>query len=358
MTMGIVLYSVLLILSLGITLLLQSNTMLLLFVMLVLLLVGDLFLYGYTTKRLGVSLEMTSADLKTGVEVPVKLCIANPTLVPIVDCFLTYEVNNGFYESGIVETVNVPVMALSGQQIRTSVTPAYCGCYTVKITQLSVWDLLHIHRFSKGVSEAKELLILPQTVEIKEVEARAFVTGTQEAEESQTKGSDFPEVQNVREYIPGDRLKDIHWKLSTKLDKLMVKEHVSMSASQIMLVVEMEDDGKFNLEHVMNVCFSLAQDLQKQSMAFTLCWWSEKTQEFLRAQVTNQGTLEQAFMQLMYEPSVKLGSHLGKGNFGYTDSLTQEIIWIRLDPSANVTEQEEVLFEEEHGVKVSICTVV
>ena len=41
--------------------------------------------------------------------------------------------------------------------------------------------------------------------------------------ESKKKGYDFSEVTGIREYIPGDKLQNIHWKLSAKKDILMVR---------------------------------------------------------------------------------------------------------------------------------------
>ena len=38
------------------------------------------------------------------------------------------------------------------------------------------------------------------------------------------KGSDYSETFQLREYVPGDSIKQIHWKLSEKLDKLVVRE--------------------------------------------------------------------------------------------------------------------------------------
>lgn len=44
----------------------------------------------------------------------------------------------------------------------------------------------------------------------------AVSQGMNEAEESRKKGHDFSEVVDVREYQPGDKLQNIHWKLSAK----------------------------------------------------------------------------------------------------------------------------------------------
>ena len=67
--------------------------------------------------------------------------------------------------------------------------------------------------------------------------------GMSESEESQAKGNDFAEITDVREYRPGDRIKDIHWKLSAKKETLMVKERTSVAQSQVYWCLICPDKG-------------------------------------------------------------------------------------------------------------------
>ena len=38
------------------------------------------------------------------------------------------------------------------------------------------------------------------------------------------KGNDPSEIFDIREYVPGDDIRSIHWKLSSKTDTLILKE--------------------------------------------------------------------------------------------------------------------------------------
>ena len=38
------------------------------------------------------------------------------------------------------------------------------------------------------------------------------------------KGNDLSEIFDIREYVPGDDIRSIHWKLSSKTDTLILKE--------------------------------------------------------------------------------------------------------------------------------------
>lgn len=49
------------------------------------------------------------------------------------------------------------------------------------------------------------------------------------------RGSDLTEPFRLREYAPGDSLRQIHWKLSSKLDRLVIREP-GMPAARTLLV--------------------------------------------------------------------------------------------------------------------------
>lgn len=63
----------------------------------------------------------------------------------------------------------------------------------------------------------------------------------------QGNGMDF---ENLREYIPGDNLRDIDWKASSRSGKMLVKRYVAERKHNIMLVF---DTGKKMMAHTKNL---------------------------------------------------------------------------------------------------------
>ena len=56
---------------------------------------------------------------------------------------------------------------------------------------------------------------------------------------NQKKGQDISEVSGLREYVPGDSMNSIHWKLSGKLDELIVREFGQPSNYNTLILYEM-----------------------------------------------------------------------------------------------------------------------
>ena len=88
------------------------------------------------------------------------------------------------------------------------------------------------------------------------------------------KGNDPSEIFDLREYVPGDDVRSIHWKLSGKLDNLVVKEASDPSHYQVVL---MPDLGREELDEGIStrqlnaaaaLCASVGEQLMRQGAAF------------------------------------------------------------------------------------------
>ena len=101
-----------------------------------------------------------------------------------------------------------------------------------------------------------------------------------ESEESSKRGNDFSDVQEVREYIPGDKLMSIHWKLSAKRDILMVKDRVSMSDHQLVIVPELFIDQPVNLAAILTMTYSVILELIQEQTTVRLLYWSTNRYEY------------------------------------------------------------------------------
>lgn len=75
------------------------------------------------------------------------------------------------------------------------------------------------------------------------------------------------EFDGIREYLPGDRARDIHWKLLPKLDKLMTKIYKKEGAVQTMIFVDcgrsmrMETSRIPKLDHAVEISMQLSSVL-------------------------------------------------------------------------------------------------
>lgn len=134
--------------------------------------------------------------------------------------FALYSVKIPFTES---MTGNVSLIRLFSQGDTTDsvrIDTKHCGTYYFHSAKVRVYDMLGLIFIPKTVELAGEIVVMPtpsipQAVPdlngfmAKGLRSSAFVN---------------TEIYDIRNYVPGDPIKKIHWKLSAKKDALVIKD--------------------------------------------------------------------------------------------------------------------------------------
>ena len=101
------------------------------------------------------------------------------------------------------------------------------------------------------------------------------------------RGSDLTEPFRLREYAPGDSLRQIHWKLSSKLDRLVIREP-GMPAARTLLVFWDRSGDAAARDAQAEAVFSVCQSLSEQGYAYQLGWPEGGTARFAEAGSTEE----------------------------------------------------------------------
>ena len=109
----------------------------------------------------------------------------------------------------------------------------YCGRVYVYVQSVKILDYWGLFAVNVPMKAAARITILPELFSC-DVAASPVCAVSDENAVSR-KGEDRTEVFQLREYRSGDDIRQIHWKLSSKLDKLIIRE-ASQSVSRSLLV--------------------------------------------------------------------------------------------------------------------------
>lgn len=215
----------------------------------------------------------------------VQLMLQNPTWHPLINATVKLVTANPFYQEEGIHYLNMPVRARNQTEVTYPVQMNYCGRFAIRAEEIRLMDLLGIVETVLPLSEEKECMIFPKGALRSQEAGQLYMKGVAEAMESKEKGYDFSEISGIREYIPGDKLQNIHWKLSVKKDELMVKERISVSAMQLNVLVELANDDDMRLESVLELADSVTRSFVAQNLPFTVYYYS-----------ANQGTITGTFI--------------------------------------------------------------
>ena len=239
----------------------------------------------------------------SGDEITVSFVLKNPAYLPLPDCTFHYTVSSPFYPNEESYEVNCPVYAHDSFAFSIPLTFRRAACYQIRLTQITVWDYLHFFTFHKEVTLQKELFIFPPENDSLQFSSAAFGEGFDEFEENGAKGNISSNVTDIREYIPGDRLQKIHWKLSAKIHKLMVKENEQTSSHQFILLPELylPDPVQPVLEQILSNTLTMGRSLLADGITFFFWYYSIAAQDFMQFCILNEDQLEEAFRSCFYE---------------------------------------------------------
>lgn len=133
--------------------------------------------------------------------------------------------------------LNAP--AYGEEAVSREVTMDHAGGYEYRLKRMRVYDWTGWFYLTKRLDQSAATQLLPNVYELPIQLSGAVKNFFGEAEvfDDLRGGTDHSEVFQIREYVPGDRLQNIHWKLSAKSDDLMVREYSLPKGCPIVLLL-------------------------------------------------------------------------------------------------------------------------
>lgn len=261
------------------------------------------FLCRYAFWHLIPSIQLRPLEGQAKSTATLQLKLSNETFFPLPDCTLEYTIDSAFYPCNQLRILNCPSYSKGTFSFDVPLYFEKSACYRIQISKLSAFDYLHFFEFKKELSISKEITILPKHVDTITFQAEAFGEGFDEFEETTAKGNVSSNVTDLREYIPGDRLQKIHWKLSARVQKLMVKENEQTSSNQFTLMVELYQPDPVSdcLEQALSNCLSMAEALLMAQEVFFFTFYATDRQDFVTFLIKNKEDLQAALSECFYQ---------------------------------------------------------
>lgn len=253
-------------------------------------------------KKLGIQI-VSGLDnfVKQGEENFFNIKVSNPTIFACLDARMLVEVENSFFGTSGSKRISIPIRGRRGFELTLPIIAEYPGILTVRVIEIKVKDLMGFFWLRRMLGDYAEVTVLPSLLTDVSGENVDLEQGMLESEESSKKGNDFSDVQEIREYIPGDKLMSIHWKLSAKRDILMVKDRVSMSDKQMAVLPELCNRNLYELNIILRTTYTLIMNLLSDKTTVRLMYWSADRYEYEDIRIDYKEELDQAFMKMFFE---------------------------------------------------------
>ncbi len=211
-----------------------------------------------------------------------------------------FNIKNTFYGTSIPMERCVPLPI--GEKINQNIylESQRNGILTIELIKWQLTDLMGITTLEYSQSAKEERFYFPEGMAEGE-KTLGFMQGITQSQETSKKGSDSLEMKQIREYHEGDRIRDIHWKLTAKKQKLMVKEREAVSQEQMVMVVGWCDDININ-DDIVTYSYQLANRFINDGTMVSIYWWSQKAENFENYVITKTGELNEAYIHMYRMP--------------------------------------------------------
>lgn len=238
----------------------------------------------------GVSARYTAAELvipemvDKGKPVSGILKVTNTGMLPLQRTEFCIVCENRLTGEKIRRIIIISCGPKSDAKETVKLSSKHCGVIDITVAEARVTDAFGITSWNIRGFERKHVVVSPGCFDMEITLIEDINTVVDSDEYSMTRpGSDPSETFAIREYVPGDSIKSIHWKLSQKFDRPMVRELGLPVVDRLLVLLETSVIPGIDLPAVdtadimAEAFFSVSRELVRQGISHALGWKNMET---------------------------------------------------------------------------------
>lgn len=237
----------------------------------------------------------------------------NKHILPItsIHCMLKIKnkLTNEVHEEMIITSLN----SLSTKQLPVFLRSEHSGVIDVSIKRVYCKDFFRVFKKTIDVDVQTSITFMPMflqgmtedTIATKEIAEVAMFS-------SEQKGNLNEEMIALKEYVPGDNVKHIHWKLSSKLDELIVKELADVREEHIVILFETSITIKEKslrvqtIDRMMDTFSSIMKQFLEMEKPIEVVWYDDEVKELYMEELYGMNGMQQILQSVL---SVSVAQH-------------------------------------------------
>lgn len=220
---GVILYCFLLIFSVIFTQLLRNTASAVFFWFLILvpLLSFLLMLIGRACIQVYVSSNTNRCEKMTPVEYEIRIINASPFPLPFAEAVINLPRTDGV--RSLHQKLVLSLIPFGMHCIKNTVQFRYRGLYEIGVQEIYLYDYLRMFRIRIDIDNYSNVTVLPRRLAL-DASAATAASDIPSSLARMQNTQEQSEQANIRDYRMGDTMKSIHWKLSSKAQKLQVRD--------------------------------------------------------------------------------------------------------------------------------------
>ena len=206
--------------------------------------------------------------------------IKNRSFFPITKIILFGTYSNSFFNKPDSGEICFWIPPFSSKNFDMEISSEHAGNIKIAFTKARVYDYFGVFSLPFKVKQEFVYSVVPpfQMVNVK-LSPNMYTISESNVFSKHKAGDDPSEVFQIRDYVGGDKLNRIHWKLSSKHDNFIVKDYSLPISESALILVELCCDMKSSsdldlIDTVLESAFSLSNIFIDNGTAHTIGWYN------------------------------------------------------------------------------------
>lgn len=268
---GILRYGILLACLLGLWWYFRTYELFVMITMAIALLVCSVFVLWWKRDAFRIRILLPTAGIGKEHAVPLTICVDSACRIAGFSAEMTYQVKNMFTEYGSTAKERIWIAPGTKAVLDRELLSHHMGRVEVTVTEFAVSDWLGICTIEDKHIKNACVIVGPEGTRTSEEELVNSIEDFPDENETKKRGTDINPDYEIREYVPGDDLKNIHWKLTAKTGRPMVRERLATGREKINVLLALTKDAAEN-DALMSSLHGLGRLLLDKGYPIRLCY--------------------------------------------------------------------------------------
>ena len=241
----------------------------------------------YSKDAFSVRLSAPDAIVR-GESAEIKVILENTSGAAVANVSAVLDVTNSLTGGTAELPFSSSIAGKSTQECVLNLGGCDVGNITVTVCRTRVYDMFRLVSFPVDRTDRALIFVLPaeqpfgvSMTEVNEVEGESVRFS------EHLPGNDISEVFDVRDYVIGDDVRKIHWKLSGKLDRTIVREFSRPQNFSFIIITDLLKSTPKQIDRCVSYVSDLSRTLLENGIMHTLIWFDSGTNEYLTYNITS-----------------------------------------------------------------------
>lgn len=239
-------------------------------------------------RKINIELVTVSFNAKKNEAIPYKMTVSNRSFLIRPQIKITLKVCNYLFEEELTEKIYLTAH-FGTQVMEQEIVSSHCGRVVISISEVRIYDRFGLFSICKKVKSLKcEVFVMPNIFLIEENENKPYHKNTdllKYIDNLQTVKEEDPfEISDFHEYKKGENTTRIHWKLSERFDKLIIKEFSLAYSESTAILLELYESAPI-IDSLLNTFATISLKMLEEHKNYNGIWYNSRLQTIESAKI-------------------------------------------------------------------------